>query len=80
MEILLAEISAQTVLLSPDFDAIADGSRPVRVYCDARIYRIDSLVLRLSRSSPTATSDPLHASAALPVNQELGKALNCARF
>ena len=33
----LAELAAPPILIFPDWDAVADGSRPFRVYCDACI-------------------------------------------
>ena len=32
---ILAELAAPPILVFPDWDAVADGSRPFHVYCDA---------------------------------------------
>ena len=37
MRDMLAELVAPPVLVFPDWDAVEDGSRPFRVYCDASI-------------------------------------------
>ena len=37
MREILAELAAPPILVFPDWDAVADGSRPFHVYCDARI-------------------------------------------
>ena len=34
---ILGELATPPVLLSPSWDAVADGSRPFHVYCDACI-------------------------------------------
>ena len=34
---MLAELAAPPVLIFPDWDAVEEGSRPFRVYCDASI-------------------------------------------
>ena len=34
---ILAELAAPPILVFPDWDAVADGSRPFHVYCDACI-------------------------------------------
>ena len=34
---ILAELATPLILIFPDWDAIADGSRPFHVYCDACI-------------------------------------------
>lgn len=63
---LVAKLSDPPVLVSPDLDAVADGHRHIRVYCDTRIM---FFVLRLRRSKPTAPSDPSPTPAALASSQ-----------
>ena len=63
-----AELSAPFVLAFPDWETVADGSRPFRVYSHASTDMLASiiLVLSLGRSSPTAPCDRSPAPVALP--------------
>ena len=35
MREVLSELATPSILVFPDWDAVADGSRPFHVYCDA---------------------------------------------
>ena len=37
---ILAELAAPPILVFPDWDAVADGSHPFHVYCDASIRKL----------------------------------------
>ena len=60
---ILAKLAAPPILVFPDWNAVADGSRPFHVYCDACI---DGFGPHLNRSNRTAQCGPLLTPAALP--------------
>ena len=61
---LLKELSAPPVLVYPDWDAVADNSRPfLLLYCDACVHGLEP---HLSRNQRTAQYALLFLSAVLP--------------
>ena len=53
---MLAELADPPVLVFPDWDAVADGSRPFRVYCDASI---DGFGATLDQEQPDGSVRPI---------------------
>ena len=54
---ILAELTAPPGLVLPDWDAVADGSRPFHVYCDACI---DGFGAALEQEQPDGSVRPIH--------------------
>ena len=52
----LAELAAPPILVFPDWDAVADGSRPFYVYCDACI---NGLGAALEQEQPYGSVRPI---------------------
>ena len=53
---LLAELSTPPILVFPDWDAVTDGSRPFRLYCDASI---DGFGATLEQEQPDGSVRPI---------------------
>ena len=53
---MLAEPTAPSVLVFPDWDAVEDGSRPIRVYCGASI---DGFGATLEQEQPDGSVRPI---------------------
>ena len=53
---MLAELAVPPVLVFPDWDAVEDGSRPFRVYCDASI---DGFGAALEQEQPDGSVRPI---------------------
>ena len=51
---IIAEVALSPNVVLPDWDAVADGSRPFHAYCDAFV---NVLELRLNRNNQMAQSD-----------------------
>ena len=53
---IVAELATSPFLVSPDWDAVADGSRPFHVYCDACINRFGAA---LEQEEPDGSVRPI---------------------
>ena len=53
---IVAELGISSILVVPGWDAVADGSRPFHVYCDACI---DSVGAALEQEQPDGSMRPI---------------------
>ena len=64
---ILAELAAPPILVFPDWDAVADGSRPFHVYCDACI---DGFGAALEQEQPDGSVRPIAHISRATLNSE----------
>ena len=64
---ILAELDAPPILVFPDWDAVADGSRPFHVYCDACI---DGFGAALEQEQPDGSVRPIAYISRATLNSE----------
>ena len=64
---ILAELAAPPILVSPDWNAVADGSRPFHVYCDACI---DGFRAALKQEQPDGSVRPIAYTSRATLDSE----------